>query len=61
MCHIERGWQDVDWIYLAEDIDRWQVLVNILMNFRFHKIQISLLADKLPAFQEGHRPMELIN
>ena len=33
MCHTEIGWQDVDWIYLAEDINKWQALVNIVMNF----------------------------
>jgi len=34
MCHTEIGWQGVDWIYLAEDIDKWQALVNIVMNFQ---------------------------
>jgi len=23
-----------DWIYLARDMDRWQALVNAIMNFR---------------------------
>jgi len=34
MCHTEIEWQDVDWVYLAEDIDKWQALVNIVMNFQ---------------------------
>jgi hypothetical protein len=28
-----------DWIELAQGRDRWQVLVNAVMNFRFHKMQ----------------------
>jgi hypothetical protein len=28
------GWEDVDWIYLAEDRDQWQTPVNIVMNLR---------------------------
>jgi hypothetical protein len=27
-------WEDVDWIYLAQDRDQWRVLVNTAMNFR---------------------------
>jgi hypothetical protein len=41
MCTDERekicteiGLQDVDWIYLAEDINKWQAVVNIVMNFQ---------------------------
>jgi hypothetical protein len=26
------GWEDVDWIHLAQDRDQWQVLVNTVMN-----------------------------
>jgi hypothetical protein len=25
---VEMGWDDVDWIGLAEDKDRWRALVN---------------------------------
>jgi len=39
MYHTEIGWQGVDWSYLAEDINKWQALVNIVIDFRFHKIQ----------------------
>jgi hypothetical protein len=30
----EIGFGDVDWIHLAQDRDRWQALVNTVMNFR---------------------------
>jgi hypothetical protein len=26
---------DMDWIDLAQDRDRWQLLVNVVMNLRF--------------------------
>jgi hypothetical protein len=28
------GWGGVDWIYLAQDRDRWQAVVNEVMNLR---------------------------
>jgi hypothetical protein len=30
----EIGWLGTDSIFLAQDIDRWQELVNAVMNFR---------------------------
>jgi hypothetical protein len=30
----EIGFVDVDWIYLAQDRDRWLALVNTVMNLR---------------------------
>jgi hypothetical protein len=30
----EAGWGGTDWINLAQDRDRWWVLVNIIMNLR---------------------------
>jgi hypothetical protein len=30
----EIGWGSVDWIQLAQDRDRWQALVNTVMNHR---------------------------
>jgi hypothetical protein len=30
----EIGWGSVDWIQLAQDVDRWRALVNTVMNFR---------------------------
>jgi hypothetical protein len=34
----EVGWAGMVWIDLAQDRDRWQVLVNAIMNFGFHKM-----------------------
>jgi hypothetical protein len=28
------GWGSVDWIQLAQDMDRWRALVNTVMNLR---------------------------
>jgi hypothetical protein len=28
-------WGDMDWIYLAQDRDRWKALENTVMNLRF--------------------------
>jgi hypothetical protein len=31
---LEIGWGDVDWISLAQDRDKWRVLVNAIINLR---------------------------
>jgi hypothetical protein len=30
----EVGWVGVDWIDMAQDMDRWRALVNAVMNLR---------------------------
>jgi hypothetical protein len=31
---LEIGWGGVDWIGLAQDMDKWRALVNAVMNLR---------------------------
>jgi hypothetical protein len=31
----EISWQDVDWMHLAQNRDKWWALVNTVMNLRF--------------------------
>jgi hypothetical protein len=30
----EIGWEDVEWIHLVQDRDRWRVLVNAVINLQ---------------------------
>jgi hypothetical protein len=30
----EIGWDDMDWINLAQDREQWRALVNTVMNFQ---------------------------
>jgi hypothetical protein len=30
----EIGWEDVEWVQLAEDRGQWQAVVNAVMKFR---------------------------
>jgi hypothetical protein len=30
----ETGWDDMDWIDLAQDTDQWRALMNTVMNLR---------------------------
>jgi hypothetical protein len=34
----EIGWEDVDWIHLAQDRYQWRALVNMAMNLRIPKM-----------------------
>lgn len=34
----EIGWEDVYWINIAEDRDKWWALVNAVVNLVFHKM-----------------------
>jgi hypothetical protein len=40
----EIGWGGVDWIGLAQDSDKWRVLVNAVM-----KLRVPYNAEKLPS------------
>jgi hypothetical protein len=31
----EIGWRGVEWIHLVRDRERWQAVVNVVMNLRF--------------------------
>jgi hypothetical protein len=30
----EIGWDNIDWTYLAQDMDQWRALVNTVMDLR---------------------------
>jgi hypothetical protein len=32
--NIRMGWEDVDWIHLAQDTGCWRALVNMVVDFR---------------------------
>jgi hypothetical protein len=31
----EIGWEDIEWVKLAQDRGQWQAVVNAVMNVRF--------------------------
>jgi len=31
---VEIGWQDVEWIHLAQDSNQWWAVVNMVMNLQ---------------------------
>jgi hypothetical protein len=49
----EMLWAVAYWIHLAKGKAQWWVVVNTIMNFRFHNIgEISRSVEQLSAFQE---------
>jgi hypothetical protein len=48
------GWGDMDWIDLAQDMDRWRALLNTMRG-------ISRVDEDLLTSQEGHCYMELVS
>jgi hypothetical protein len=36
----EVGWEGVGWVHVAQDRDRWHVLVNTVLNLRFRKRRV---------------------
>jgi hypothetical protein len=58
----EVGWGNVDWIGLAQDRNRWRVLVNSVMNFGFHKMLGNYrVASQLVASRVVLSSIELVN
>jgi hypothetical protein len=56
----EIAWKDLDWIYLVQDRNRWWAVLNIVMNFGFHKVVgISWLTVKLLASEDKVHFVEL--
>jgi hypothetical protein len=54
MDHKGIGWESMDWMDLAQDRDKWQAVVNSVMDFRFCvKWGIVRLAEELSASEEG--------
>jgi hypothetical protein len=50
----EIGWDGVDWMDLAQDMDQWKAVVKTSMNLRVPKmLESSWVAAKLAASQEG--------
>jgi hypothetical protein len=45
MYFKEIGWEDVEWIHLAEDRDQWQADVNTVMNLRVPQNTWNLLTS----------------
>jgi hypothetical protein len=50
----------MDWIGLAQHWERWQDLVDVVMNIRFSSISGNLMTEDPLASQEGLYSMELV-
>jgi len=45
----------IDWVVLAEDREKWWVVVSTVMNFGFHKVW-GILTEKLLGFKKETFP-----
>jgi hypothetical protein len=53
----EIRWNIMDWIHVAEDKDRWRVIVYMVINLLMGS---SRVAERLVASQKGLLSMELV-
>jgi hypothetical protein len=51
----------MDWLHLAQDRNRWSVLMKMTINFRFHKNVWKLLRVQRRAVHEGFKSMVSIS
>jgi hypothetical protein len=56
---LELGWGDVNWIGLAQDRNKWRVLVNLVLNLRVSesagKLLSVLTTGRLTSGAQPHR------
>jgi hypothetical protein len=46
-------WEGVNWIHLAQDRDKWQAVVNTVMNLRFpYNCEIFYMSEQLLASEK---------
>jgi hypothetical protein len=58
----EVGCEGIDWVDLAQNTERWRAVVNAIMNLPDPQMrEISWLAEKQLASQEGIYSMELVS
>jgi hypothetical protein len=55
------GWGGTDWIDRAQNRDQWRALVNVVINFGFHKMCSSWVPAQLAASQMGISSMQLVS